>query len=425
MLEQFVFQSSFNRLKILQTPLNFGAPTFIYSVQASKQDKMGKGPAWTDKERELVTLAWVRATNNGIQGADQKSEVYRNKIHAFFKALAPAKYPAGCYGDRAPKAVHVFLRDKVFPDVNKFPESLRLVQASRPSGCNHDNILSMAIAVHLGETKRMDYQFKDYPHSKWVNFIPWKILSACPKFRPPTQVSEEMNIDPSDLTTVDPTAPSVPAMVAIPPTNNSVPETPAASTTLTEPTFFLAPPAPNSTDLLIKQSAELRQKVAQEMSALGIIVPSSSSSVAITTPVVNLDPSKGGRGAAMGQKKAKAQYQRQYIDIERNNHLKAIENSLKKQAKENVEAQQIFKMRQMIKLAKSLRNKRLMEKAEREAEKEIERMLNSKKTADDADDNGTSENNDDGGTSNDGGTSSNNYDDADDNDSLPPSFLSL
>jgi hypothetical protein len=59
--------------------------------------------------------------------------------------------------------------------------------------------------------------------------------------------------------------------------------------------------------------------------------------------------------------------------MEKNKRLMAIEKNLKKQAKEQAEAHKVFKLRQLIKLAKSLKNKRLMEKAE----KEIELMLDS------------------------------------------------
>jgi hypothetical protein len=147
----------------------------------------------------------------------------------------------------------VFLRNQVFPDVYKFNEALHLVQASHPTSVNDDNILSMAIAFHLGETKQMDYQFKNYDHTKWAKFAAWKILSVSPKFRPPSLTSTIMN-DPSNATTVDPTAPPanvsghqanhpavvpsanhpvVPSMVGILP---CVDETPMSSLMLMEPT---------------------------------------------------------------------------------------------------------------------------------------------------------------------------------------------
>jgi hypothetical protein len=129
---------------------------------------MAKAPTWLTKERETVTLAWLRVTNNGIQGCDQEGEDYRSKIHTLFKAFGPRDAPPGTghYGDRAPKAVYVFLRDNIFPDVNKFNESLRLIQSSHPTGVNDDNIISMAIALHLGKTKWMDYNLRDYEHTQ-------------------------------------------------------------------------------------------------------------------------------------------------------------------------------------------------------------------------------------------------------------------
>jgi hypothetical protein len=91
--------------------LIFGTPTFISSVQACKTRWARLLHGLKRKQRELIVLVWLQATNNGIQGDDQKSKVYHNKIHAIFKALSPAVVPAGCCGDRAPKAIYMFLRD--------------------------------------------------------------------------------------------------------------------------------------------------------------------------------------------------------------------------------------------------------------------------------------------------------------------------
>jgi hypothetical protein len=339
---------------------------------------MGKAPTWTTKEREVVALAWLRATNNGIQGADQKSEVFRNKIHALFKAFSPRDAPPGRFGDRPPKAVYVFLRDQVFPDINKFNESLRLVQASHPTGCNDDNILSMAIAVHLGEARRMDYQFRNFEHTSWPNFGAWKILRVSPKFRPPTS-SSVLNEDAlADATTVDPTAAAPRPLCAnnnhgghqvnnsfVPSMIFPAAETTDASTVLTEPTTTKTVEIPSTIDLYLESTEQTRKEI-DENNVLGQQHITSSA-------LGNLDPSNGGRGALMGNKKAKAEYKRQQIEMEKNKRLMAIEKNLKKQAKEQAEAHQVFKLRQLIKLAKSLQNKRLMEKAE----KEIEQMLDS------------------------------------------------
>jgi hypothetical protein len=75
---------------------------------------------------------------------------------------------------------------------------------------NDDNIISMAIALHLGKTKRMDYNLRDYKHTQWPNYSAWKILSSAPKFRPPsTMATTSMaatNSIATDASMVDPTA---------------------------------------------------------------------------------------------------------------------------------------------------------------------------------------------------------------------------
>jgi hypothetical protein len=55
------------------------------------------------KEHETVALAWRWATNNGIQGADQKGKDFHNKIHATFKANSPRDAPPGRFGDHRPQ----------------------------------------------------------------------------------------------------------------------------------------------------------------------------------------------------------------------------------------------------------------------------------------------------------------------------------
>jgi hypothetical protein len=70
---------------------------------------------------------------------------------------------------------------------------------------NDDNIISMAITLHLGKTKWMDYNLRDYEHTQWANYSAWKILSSALKFRPPTIASSMTATDSikADASTVD------------------------------------------------------------------------------------------------------------------------------------------------------------------------------------------------------------------------------
>jgi hypothetical protein len=46
----------------------------------------------------------------------------------------------------------------------------------------------------------------------------------------------------------------------------------------------------------------------------------------------------------MGNKKAKAEYKRQQIEMEKSKQLELTEKTLKKQAKQNAETHQVFKL---------------------------------------------------------------------------------
>jgi hypothetical protein len=333
--------------------LYIGAPTFFLPFNQKKPSKMGKAPTWLTKEREVVALAWlVHATNDGIQGCDQKGEDYRNKIHALFKALSPKDAPQGRFGDRPPKAVYVFLRDNSFPDVNKFNEALRLIQASHPTGVNEDNILSMAIALHLGETKRMDYNFRSFDHSKWPNYTAWKILRSAPKFRPPSMASLPMNNDPADATMVDLTN-QVPLIVST--SDSKTVKTPITSRTLDQQSL--------STETLLCQTDELLEQ--RHINDLKCLYP------AVAHHLPSIDPSRGGRGAAMGNKKAKMEYKKNMVDTEKYQRIDRIEKHTAKQTKQQEELQQVFKLCQLMKLAQAMKNQRLFKKVEDKIEKKL------------------------------------------------------
>jgi hypothetical protein len=80
---------------------------------------------------------------------------------------------------------------------------------------------------------------------------------------------------------------------------------------------------------LYLQSLEQARKEVEAMSPPKLFPFSSNTN----TPLINLDPSKGGRGAAMGNKKAKADYNCQQAEMAKNKTLESIEKSLKKQSK--------------------------------------------------------------------------------------------
>jgi hypothetical protein len=161
----------------------------------------------------------------------------------------------------------------------------------------------MAITVHLGEARRMDYQFRNFEHTSWPNFGAWKILRVSPKFCPPTS-SSVLNDDLADATTVDPTAAAPCPLCANnnhggdQVSNSFVPsmifpaaETTDASTVLTEPTTTKTFKIPLTIDLFL-ESTEQTCKEIEENNVLGQ-QQKFVSSVASSTSLGILDPSNG------------------------------------------------------------------------------------------------------------------------------------
>lgn len=50
---------------------------------------MPTAPSWIPQEREHLAIAWIRASNNGIEGADQRSATFRQKVVDLFIQQAP------------------------------------------------------------------------------------------------------------------------------------------------------------------------------------------------------------------------------------------------------------------------------------------------------------------------------------------------
>ena len=119
-------------------------------------------PNWKADEIALACQAYASATNNGIQGADQDIEAFCDDIVKKLEQLVPRpeSIQDNTYHKRGHR-VYFYLRDNVFKEINKFNKALRIVDSSHPTGVNLSQKLSMAVAIHLGFTKKMDYYFKD------------------------------------------------------------------------------------------------------------------------------------------------------------------------------------------------------------------------------------------------------------------------
>ena len=91
-----------------------------------------------------------------IRGADQRIEDFNQSISDTMKQLSPSPCEEGTYYHRGDR-IFPYLRDNVFPDVQKFNKARRIIEASCPSGVTDDQKVNMAVAIHLQKTKVMEY----------------------------------------------------------------------------------------------------------------------------------------------------------------------------------------------------------------------------------------------------------------------------
>lgn len=142
---------------------------------------MGRGQGWSDVELEQLARAWVFATEDPVTGIDQTAARFKATLFTKFSSFAPADASEKVYGGRTPKSVRAKF-DEVSADVQKFRGALRKVTSSFPTGCSDTEVLSMAIAIHMGKRSDMSYEAKMYPHSSWRNHLAYKILRRLPKY---------------------------------------------------------------------------------------------------------------------------------------------------------------------------------------------------------------------------------------------------
>jgi hypothetical protein len=141
---------------------------------------MGRGKSWDATELGELARAWVRTSEDPVTGIDQTAARFTQTLFDNFCANAPVGAPEKTYALRSPHAVKQKF-DDVSTEIQKFRKSLRKVYASSPTGVTEDNILSMAIAMHIGKTDSMCYEYKDLSHSLWLLYKAYNIFKTHPK----------------------------------------------------------------------------------------------------------------------------------------------------------------------------------------------------------------------------------------------------
>lgn len=132
---------------------------------------MGRVEARDLHENGTWARAWIAASEDPVAGIDQKGKVFFNTIHRRFSEKSPASVVGveGRYGLHSPESVRKHINN-LSADAQKFKKHLRTVRLCEPTGVSEDEMLSMAVAVHIEKCTAMSYEYKSSGHNNLVGF---------------------------------------------------------------------------------------------------------------------------------------------------------------------------------------------------------------------------------------------------------------
>ena len=151
---------------------------------------MGKAKTWTPEEHAALAQAWINASEDKdgkkVNGTNQDSATFFNKAFANMKPLAPPHEDLnGKYHNRGSSALQRHWKDDIAREVKKFNRALLKVFSSNPTGCGDEEKISMAAAIHLGKTDKMQYTLRSFEVNEWKFYRAWLILKDHKLFQPP------------------------------------------------------------------------------------------------------------------------------------------------------------------------------------------------------------------------------------------------
>ena len=112
---------------------------------------------WKVDEIVLACKAYISATKNPINGTNQDFHIFSLELVDRFNHISPYNCVEGTYYKRGAR-VYPYLRDNVFPDVQKFHKAMIVVSISNPNVITEKEKVNMAVAIHCKETNKMEYK---------------------------------------------------------------------------------------------------------------------------------------------------------------------------------------------------------------------------------------------------------------------------
>ena len=139
------------------------------------------GKHWQNDEIALACKACISATQNPISGADQDDNEFTSDLISKFEINSPNVCEPVTYHTQG-KTVYPYLRDNMFPNVQKFQKSLRTNCVTNPTGVIEQEKTNMVVVIHLKKVTRMDYAMKNFDPYDWKFYGGWLQLKNIPKF---------------------------------------------------------------------------------------------------------------------------------------------------------------------------------------------------------------------------------------------------
>lgn len=122
--------------------------------------------------------AWIFASTDPIVGKDQTGKRFFTTVYNRFKSYGSGP---GKYGARSLESCRQKFAS-ISADCQKFKLAFRKVNNCHPTGAVEDEIVSMAAAIHVGVSDKMQYENRGLSHDRWQNARAWRFLRAYPKW---------------------------------------------------------------------------------------------------------------------------------------------------------------------------------------------------------------------------------------------------
>ena len=124
---------------------------------------------WQAEEITAACKGYAKATLNPRVGADKDFNAFSNEVLLRTEEFSPPEAQEGRFHHRSPR-IYTYLRDRVFPTLQKFNKALRHIYSCNSTGVTEQEKINMAVALFLDKTTTMDYAFKNFNPLNWKHY---------------------------------------------------------------------------------------------------------------------------------------------------------------------------------------------------------------------------------------------------------------